>query len=166
MIRFECDNCGGIVWKYESQIHPNQELFFCDVECKQKYMSAKYVVYECDICKKVKRVREKVYNSRKNHFCSRECLTKSMEKYKIKTIQCFRCGKDVTRRESRLMGKQIFCSTECEFDYYKEHDRPKDNKSYMILWLNGLNFSGRQIAKKLGINNSTVRYWLRKKNGT
>lgn len=77
----------------------------------------------CDNCGKVIKRRPARVKSKKNHFCSRECMVGWQRKNGTKVeVKCDYCGKIIRKEPSEVNGvKRHFCSKACRHNWYCEH---------------------------------------------
>ena len=87
----------------------------------------------CPVCgKKTKYSREEACWDK---YCSRECFYESTKgegnpnyKNKFKELNCHECGKLFHRHESQIMTENVFCSCECNADFYAKSENVSEKK--------------------------------------
>jgi len=126
----ECSNCGGGIWRLESQFQGDN--CFCCKECHSEYMELKIEV-NCSNCDDlVKRVPSQA-NSEK-YFCSPQCRSEHQigekhPRYSTMQIECNFCSDFFERTPSQLAKEKNYCSEEC---YYQsvQTDRDENRHEY------------------------------------
>lgn len=124
-----CKHCG------ENFATSKKNQKYCSIKCLTESQKQR-VMTKCCYCEKEYEVVKCNYNKNKFNYCSDKCrqnghgseiLGENNGRYNSIKVQCEHCGKDIFRRESKIVERN-FCGRKCYSEYRKIH-YSKENHS-------------------------------------